>query len=162
MTRLILTSTDSGAGCLLGARIADIVIPLGFRLVWGAPPTDAELEAMLGPGSLDHFPQRRLREYHSQGMGTLDLCERCEEIELWFDPSPNAQLMLVQLLDCLGSRESIVPKLTLFQADGEIGNQSPETLSGLEAARCQNPERSSRGRQHGLAGVSTADAAALV
>ena len=128
MTRLILTSSDSGAGCLLGARIADIVIPLGFRLVWGAPPTDAELEAMLGPGSLAHFPQRRLREYHSQGMGTLDLCERCEEIELWFDPSPNAQLMLVQLLDCLGSRESIVPKLTLFQADGEIGNQSPETF----------------------------------
>ena len=85
MTRLILTSSDSGAGCLLGARIADIVIPLGFRLVWGAPPTDAELEAMLGPGSLAHFPQRRLREYHSQGMGTLDLCERCEEIELWFD-----------------------------------------------------------------------------
>src|SRR2546423_13109937 len=113
MTRLILTATDSGAGCLLRAGIADIVIPLGFRFVWGALPSDAKLEAMLGPGSLDHFPQGRLREFHSKGMGALDLCEHCETIELWFDPVPNAQLMLVQLLDCLSSRERIVPKLTL-------------------------------------------------
>src|SRR5882724_11583214 len=122
MTRLILTSTDSGAGCLLGAGIADIVIPLGFRFVWGAAPSDAQLEAMSGPGSLDHFPQRRLGEFQSQGMSILDLCERCEAVELWFDPSPNAQLMLVQLLDCLSSRQSTVSELTLFQTDVEIGN----------------------------------------
>jgi hypothetical protein len=129
MTRLILTSSDSGDGNLLTTRIADVVVPLEFRLVWGAPPTEVELYAKLGPGSLDHFPQRRLREFHSQDMGTLDLCEHCDAIDLWFDPSPNAQLMLVQLLDCLKSRTSVVPKLTLFQADVEIGNQSPETLS---------------------------------
>jgi len=129
MTRLILTATDSGAGCLLRAGIADIVIPLGFRFVWGALPSGAKLEAMLGPGSLNHFPEGRLGEFHSQGMGALDLCEHCEAIELWFDPMPNAQLMLVQLLDCLRSRKSIVPKLTLFQTDAAIGNQSPETLS---------------------------------
>jgi hypothetical protein len=134
MTRLILTSSDSGAGNLLTTRIADIVVPLEFRLVWGAPPTDAELYAKLGPGSLDHFPQRRLREFHSQGMGTLDLCEHCDAIDLWFDPSPNAQLMLVQLLDCLKSCASVVPKLSLFQADVEIGNQSPETLSDWKLA----------------------------
>lgn len=130
MTRLILTSTDSGAGCLLGAGIADVVIPLDFRFVWGALPTDAKLKAMLGPGSLNHFPQRRLGEFQSQGLGVLDLCERCDAVELWFDPPPNAQLMLVQLLDCLSSRRSIVSKLTLFQTDVEIGNQSPETLPG--------------------------------
>jgi hypothetical protein len=129
MTRLILTATDSGAGCLLGAGIADIVIPLNFRLVWGAPPSDAQLEAMLGPGSLDHFPQRRLGELHSQGVGMFDLCERCEAVELWFDPVPNAQLLLVQLLDCLSARNSIVPKLTLFQADVVIGDQPPEAFS---------------------------------
>jgi len=129
MPRLILTSSDSGSGNLLAAGIADVVIPLSFRLVWGAPPTVAELDAKLGPGSLSDFPQRRLREFHSQGMGPLDLCERCDAIELWFDPSPNAQLMLIQLLDCLRSRASLVPKLTLFQADVEIGNQSPETIA---------------------------------
>jgi hypothetical protein len=129
MTRLILTTSDAGAGCLIEAGIADIVIPLGFRFVWGALPSDVELEAMLGPGSLDHFPQRRFGQFHSKGMGLLDLCERCETVELWFDPVPNAQLILVQLLDCLSSRNRIVSKLALFQADVVIGNQPPETLS---------------------------------
>ena len=129
MARLILTSTDSGAGCLRRAGVADIVIPLGFRFVWDALPSDAKLEAMWGPGSLDHFPQHRLGEFHSKGMGALDLCERCETVELWFDPAPNAQLMLAHLLDCLSSRENIVSKLTLFQADADMSQQSPERIS---------------------------------
>ncbi|CAN7342349.1 hypothetical protein LJR220_003033 [Bradyrhizobium sp. LjRoot220] len=129
MTRLVLTTGDSAAGCLLRAGVADIVIPLGFRFVWGELPSDAKLEAMLGPGSLDHFPQHRLGEFHLKGMGPLDLCERCEAVELWFDPAPNTQLMLAQLLDYLSSRESIVAKLTLFQADVDIAEQAPETIS---------------------------------
>lgn len=129
MTRLILTSSDSGAGCLLGARVGDIVIPFGFRFVWDALPSDVKLQAMLGPGSLDHFPQHRLGQFRLKEAGVLDLCEQCETVELWFDPSPNAQLMLVQLLDFLSSRASIVSKLTLFQADFDIGEQRPEAIS---------------------------------
>jgi hypothetical protein len=129
MTRLILTATDSGAGCLLDAGVADIVIPLGFRFVWGALPSAADLEVMLGPGSLDHFSPSRLGEFHSKAMGPLDLCERCETVELWFDPLPNAQLVLVQLLDFLRSHDRIIPKLALFQSNVVIGDQPPETLS---------------------------------
>src|SRR5215212_4414617 len=77
MTRMVLTSGDSASGGLLRAGIGDIVIPLGFRFVWDALPSDAKLEQMLGPGSLDHFPQHRLREFHLKEMGVLDLCERC-------------------------------------------------------------------------------------
>jgi hypothetical protein len=134
MTRLVLTSSDSAGGCLLRAGVGDIVIPLGFRFVWDELPSDVKLEAMWGPGSLDHFPPHRLGEFHSKGMGALDLCERCETVELWFDPSPNAQLMLVQLLDCLSSRRSIVPNLTLFQADVDIAGQAPETISEWKPA----------------------------
>jgi len=129
MTRLILTSSDSAGGCLLRAGVGDIVIPFGFRFVWGELPSAEQLEALLGPGSLDHFPEHRLGEFHLKGMGPLDLCERCETIELWFDPAPNAQLVLAQLLDCVSSRESIVSKLTLFQADVDIADQNPETIS---------------------------------
>lgn len=43
---------------------------------------------------------------------------------MWFDPEPNAQLMLVQLLHCLSSRERIVSKLTLFQSDRDIAGRS--------------------------------------
>jgi hypothetical protein len=129
MTRLILTSSDSAGGCLLRAGIGDIVIPIGFRFVWGQLPPDAKLEAMLGPGSLEHFPEERLGEFHPKKVGVLDLCERCDAVELWFDPEPNAQLMLVQFLDCLSSRENIVSKLTLFQADIDITGQIPEAIS---------------------------------
>jgi hypothetical protein len=64
-----------------------------------------------------------------KGLGLLDLCERCETTELWFDPNPNAQLMLAQLLDYVGSRDSIVSKLSLFQADDDIAEPNPETIS---------------------------------
>jgi hypothetical protein len=134
MTRLILTSSDSAGGCLLRAGVGDIVIPLGFRFVWDALPSDPKLEAMLGPGSLDHFPPHRLREFNPKEVGPLDLCERCDAVELWFDPEPNAQLMLVQLLDCLSSRENVISKLTLFQADADIAKQRPETISEWKPA----------------------------
>ena len=39
MTRLILTTSDSGAGSLKQAGIADIVIPFGFRFVWEKLPS---------------------------------------------------------------------------------------------------------------------------
>jgi hypothetical protein len=129
MTRLILTSSDSAGGCLLRAGIGDIVIPFGFRFVWGELPSDAKLQAMLGPGSLEHFPVERLGEFHPKKVGVLDLCEHCDAVELWFDPEPNAQLMLVQFLECLSSREKIVSKLTLFQADIDIAGQIPEAIS---------------------------------
>jgi hypothetical protein len=38
MTRLILTTNDSGAGSLKQAGLADIVIPFGFRFVWDHCP----------------------------------------------------------------------------------------------------------------------------
>ncbi|MBR1234784.1 hypothetical protein JQ597_11965 [Bradyrhizobium sp. AUGA SZCCT0177] len=129
MTRLVLTSSDSAGGCLLRAGVGDIVIPFGFRLVWGELPSDAKLEAMLGPGLLDRFLPHRLGKFHSEEVGPLDLCERCETVELWFDLEPNAQLLLIQLLDCLSSRKSIVSKLSLYQADVDIAQQHPETIS---------------------------------
>src|SRR6202171_6213785 len=43
MTRLILTTDDSGAGCLKGTGLADIVIWFGLRFVCGPLPSEAEL-----------------------------------------------------------------------------------------------------------------------
>jgi hypothetical protein len=134
MTRLVLTSGDSASGCLLGAGVGDIVIPLDFRFVWDALPSETKLEQMLGPGSLDHFPPHRLGEFHLKGMGLLNLCERCEAVDLWFDTKPNAQLMLIQLLDCLNAHQRIVSNLTLFQCDVEIAEQPPETISKWKPA----------------------------
>jgi hypothetical protein len=50
VTRLILTSSDSGAGCLRQPGIADAVIPFGHRFFEGFPP-EAELADSLTASS---------------------------------------------------------------------------------------------------------------
>src|SRR3984957_3044141 len=133
MTRLILTTSDSGAGSLMGTGIADIVIPFGFRFVCGALPSDAELAASLAPSSTQHpwlwnIYRRHLGENSESEQGLIDLCDRCEAIELWIDPEPNAQLTLIWLVDYLRSHGNIASKLALIQADVVIGNHPPEEL----------------------------------
>jgi hypothetical protein len=138
MTRLILTTDDSGAGCLKQAGIADIVIPFGIRFVWGPPPSDAELARLLAarstkhdsPGShwLDFVRSRHLEEMEGKGLGLVELCERCETIQLWIDPDPNSQLTLIWLLDYLRHHAKMALKLTLVQAGVRIGNHPPEEV----------------------------------
>jgi len=150
MTRLILTANDSGAGCLRQANIADIVLPFGFRFVWGALPAPEELATLLAarsakhgpPGShwLDFVRSRHLEEIGAKDLDLIDLCERCETIDLWIDPDPNAQLMLIWLLDYLHHRAKIALNLTLVQADVRIGEHPPEELATwrLPAVKIRN------------------------
>ena len=55
--------------------------------------------------------------------------DRCETIELWIDPVPNAQLILIWLLDYLRHHENIASKLTLVQTDAATGNHYPEEVA---------------------------------
>jgi len=164
MTRLILTTDDSGAGSLRAAGSADIVVPFGIRFVWGLLPSDAELNDQMIDHWLWNVYRKHLGEIGDKEIGLIDFCERCETIELWIDPEPNAQLTLVWLLDYLRQHGKIALKLTLVQADVPIGNrQSPARRSGqMAAAGRQNPERSSGNSQRGVAGLSCPDAAGLV
>lgn len=140
MTRLILTTSDAGAGSLKQAGIADIVIPFGFRFVWGPLPSDAELAGALtrGPAQQDQPIDHWLRNVYRKHFGEIgdneirliDLCERCETIELWIDPEPNAQLTLIWLLDYLRHHDSIVSKLCVVQPDVAIAEQPTEAISG--------------------------------
>lgn len=139
MTRLILTTSDSGAGALMRAGFADVVIPFGFRFVWGPLPPDAELATLLAPRSpeqdpavpywLDFLDRRRRGAIGRKGLGLIELCEQCERVELWIDPVPNAQLIMVQLLDYFHAHAKLAPKLRLVQANVVIGNMLPDALS---------------------------------
>ncbi len=133
MTHLILTTSDSGAGGLKGTGIADVVIPFGFRFVWGLLPSDVELAEALAPSAPQHhwlrdIYRKHLGENGKSEQGLIDLCDRCYTIELWIDPEPNAQLTLIWLLDYLRPHGTIVSKLSLVQADAVIGNHLPEEL----------------------------------
>jgi hypothetical protein len=120
------------------AGIADCVIPLDFRFVWGPLPSPSDLATSLSPRSTKHDPAlphwldnsgRRHEEIRRKGLGLIELCEQCDTVELWIDPVPNAQLMLIQLLDHFGSHGKLVSMLTLVQADVVIGSKPPEDLA---------------------------------
>jgi hypothetical protein len=131
MTRLILTTNASTAGAVERAGRAEIVIDLVPRLVWGPLPSEAELAAILaprttqGPGShwLDYAGRPAREKIGGRDLGLLELCERCEAVELWFETAPNAQLLLIWLLDHLHSRANaaIIAKLMLCHVDVDLG-----------------------------------------
>lgn len=156
MKRLILTTDDSGAGGLKGADIADAVIPVGYRFVSGPMPSDAEIAASLMPlssqhgGADDHWLLRIYRKYLGEidrHTGLPDLCERFETIELWIDPDPNAQLVLIWLLEYLGRHPKIAAKLSLVQANAPIGSHEPEELAAwrIPAVKMLNDHRQTAG-----------------
>ena len=139
MKRLVLTSSDSAAGRLIEAGIANCVIPLGPRFVWGPLPSPTEIAGWLASRSEMHRVSgshwldstgKRLQEVRTEGPGLVEFCGRFDEVQLWVDPDPNAQLTLVWLLDYLRPHANAVSKLTLVQADFPIGNCTPEEFAG--------------------------------
>jgi hypothetical protein len=76
MKRLILTTSDSGAGCLKAAGVADKVVGSGHRFVVGPLLPQAKLAESLAPFGLADL---------------ADVADRFDAIDLWIDPDPNAQ-----------------------------------------------------------------------
>ncbi len=121
MTRLILTNCSSAAGNLKVAGRADIAIPIESRLVWGRLPSNEELAAFFAARTTqanglhwqDYTPTWRLDRFAAKGLGLIEFCAKCETIELWIDPEPNAQLVLIWILDFFRQHEKIVSKADL-------------------------------------------------
>jgi hypothetical protein len=121
----------------MGADLADIAIPVDRRLVWGPLPSEAELaaffEACTNQKPSDHWldfgPTQRLERFGIKDLGFLELCARSETVELWFDPEPNAQLMLLWLLDYLHMRARSAPNLLLRLVDFRLGEHDAKQLA---------------------------------
>ncbi len=141
MTRLILTFSDSSAGALKVAGLADCVIPFGLRFVWGQLLSPNELDQLLSPRSgmrdasssywLDNLTGDGLDEARSHGLGLVEFCESFDAIELWVDPDPNAQLQMIWLLDCLRPHANVTSRLRLVQTGFSIGEQRPKEVATL-------------------------------
>ncbi|UGY04230.1 hypothetical protein [Bradyrhizobium quebecense] len=93
-------------------------------------PSPADLATLLEPRSAVHvdfdthwldFASSRWTGSIGRDVGLVELCERCDSVELWADPRPNDQLVLVWLLDVLCPHRHVVAKLSLVQTDVEIG-----------------------------------------
>jgi hypothetical protein len=149
MTRLILTT-----GYIYSKPDAadppDLFLQFGHsfgrhlqRLVYGPPPTDAELDDQFdvrsehrhherGSHWLDFIPSQRLDRFEVHGIGLAQLCSCFEEVELRIGPTANDQLELIWLLDYLRRRKAITPRLFLCQVDPLIG-LSTEELVAMDA-----------------------------
>lgn len=139
MTRLVLTFSDSGAGALKGAGLADCVIPFGLGFVWGQLQSPGELDRWLAPGSaerealgshwLDNLRGKQLEEARGHGLGLIEFCTRFDVVELWSDPEPNSQLQLIWLLDYLRPHANVLSRLTLVQTSGIADQPSKEAAA---------------------------------
>lgn len=136
MTRLILTADASSAGGLKEAGRADIVIPIEPRFVWGPLPSDKELAAMLAARTiqkpalhwLDYALSPSIKKTGWKDLGLIELCQRCETVELWMETEPNAQLVLIWLLDYLHSHAeaALTRNLILCHVDVSLGGETPQ------------------------------------
>jgi hypothetical protein len=144
MTRLILTADASGAGGLKEAGRADLAIAIEPRFVWGPLASDAALTAMLSARTgqadglhwLDNVPTPRVEKFGVRDLGLIELCQRCEKVELWFEPDPNSQLVLIWLLDYLRAHVTAVIPTNLFlcHVDARLGDIIPQELAKLKFA----------------------------
>src|ERR1700753_2052284 len=127
MKRLIFTTSDSGARCLRQAGLADAVMPLGDRFFLREPlPSDDEIANAVAEDDWFGGIYRKYIGAPDKRGRLIDLCEPFDAIDLWIDPDPNAQLILVWLLELFRQYGIAVPKLHLVQADFLIGNLSPQ------------------------------------
>ncbi|WFU19476.1 hypothetical protein [Bradyrhizobium sp. CB3481] len=139
MTRLVLTADSSSAGGIASAGHADLAVAIELRMVFGPPRSDADLAAFLAPRTnqqaeshwLDFMPPQRPQKFGMKDLGLIEVCRRFETVELWMDTEPNAQLVLIWLLDHLGALAKDLG-LTLRHVDASLGEIEPERLAKMK------------------------------
>jgi hypothetical protein len=136
MTRLILTG-ESGTS-LMRSDLADVAILFSFRFVWGPLPSADELASYVAARSDKHGPGSHWSDFGGRwrhankgrkDLGLVEFCQQYETVELWFDPGPNDQLLLIWLLDYFGSHPETAARLRLRLVDFELIGATPEELA---------------------------------
>jgi hypothetical protein len=130
MRKLIVTTRDSGAGALKQARIADRVIWLYYSLIEGPVPAITDPKSFFARRrELWNYPEDWESELEEDTGQVLEkvAARRSEfDVEFWIDPTPNAQLQMVQLLSWW---KSLDRPLALFQSAKELGRCTPEEVA---------------------------------
>jgi hypothetical protein len=137
MIRLIVTTDSSTAGAIQRAGLADLVIAIERRLVWGPLPSGAELEAFFAPRTsqppslhwLDDTPPGRLDEWGIKARGFFELVAECDSFEFWRGPDANAELLLLWLLDHWRSGSTPTSNFALRPLGMTIGDIDPRELA---------------------------------
>jgi hypothetical protein len=136
---LILTTNDRAEGTLRRSRLANVVLGFHPRFVWRKLPSEERLLVGLerrsakhcNPGDhwLDDVCRDSLEGFGTRDIGLFELCAKFDSIEIWVDPRPNDQLVLVWLLDLLRPYKEITTKLSLVHVDDIVANYAPESVA---------------------------------
>ncbi|MGX1324068.1 hypothetical protein AB7M17_007521 [Bradyrhizobium sp. USDA 377] len=139
MSHLILTTNDFAANALRQSRAANVALGFRLRFVSGKLPSEEQLLIGLArrsakhsnPGDhwLDDACRALLDGVGTRDIGFFELCEKFDSIELWVDPRPNDQLVLVWLLDLLRPYKEITTKLSLVHTDDIVANYAPQSVA---------------------------------
>jgi len=124
----------------IDSNFADLAVHFPFHFVWGQLPSPDELAAYLGLRT-DHRPGRHWSDFtlgweqskngDDRALGLIEFCERYETVELWFDTRPDAQLLLVWLLDHFRSYPEVVTRLKLRLLDLDLIGIPPRGFAKL-------------------------------
>ncbi len=138
MSKLIITTTDSGAGCVKMAKLADRVVCITHDLVSAPVPATANSSAFLAV-------QRGMYESDAENYewwigstppepngywpNLIDACTAFDTLELWIDPSANAQLILLQVLESLAVHPHLTERLAIVYPPKPLGDYHPEDIA---------------------------------
>jgi hypothetical protein len=136
---LILATNYLAANALRQAGLANVALGFYLRFVWRKLPSEEQLLMGLdrrsakhcNPGDhwLDHVGGGSLEGFGTRDIGLFELCAKFDSIEIWVDPLPNDQLVLVWLLDLLRPYKDITTKLSLVHTDDKVANYARESIA---------------------------------
>jgi len=139
VSHLILATNELGADRLRRAGRANVVIGFGLRFVWDRLPSEEQLMIGLEPRSarhcnvgdhwLDDVARDWLKDFGTRDIGLFDLCAKFDSIEVWADPRPNDQLVLVWLLNLLRPYKELTTKLSLVHTDDSVAKYHPQSVA---------------------------------
>ncbi|WP_245305634.1 MULTISPECIES: hypothetical protein [unclassified Bradyrhizobium] len=139
MSHLILATNDLAEDVLRQSGVANLALGFYLRFVWRKLPSEERLlkglerrsEKHCNPGDhwLDDVCRGSLNGFGTRDIGFLELCAKFDSIEIWVDPRPNDQLVLVWLLDLLRPYKEITTKLSLVHTDDIVANYAPESVA---------------------------------
>nr|WP_249794615.1 hypothetical protein [Bradyrhizobium sp. Oc8] len=136
---MILATNDRAEDTLRQSGLANIALGFYPRFVWTKLPSKERLLVGLerrsakhcnsGDHWLDDVCHGALDGFGTRDIGFFELCAKFDSIEVWVDPLPNDELVLVWLLDLLRPYKDITTKLSLVHADDKVANYAPESVA---------------------------------
>lgn len=139
MSHLILATNVFAEEVLRESGLANVALGFCLRLISRKLFSEEQLLTGLerrsakhcNPGDhwLDHARCGSIDGFGTRGIGFFELCAKFDSIEIWADPRPNDQLVLIWLLDLLRPYREITTKLSLVHADDIVANYAPESVA---------------------------------